>query len=215
MTWLISLPVALPLLVAAVLVGLAPVCRRWVADSLGILTAGVVAIICGLLLVHSWQGTLVYWFGGWVPRGAVAIGISFAIDPLGAGLAALCATLTTFALVFSWRYFDAVRTYFHVLMLIFLAGMTGFCLTGDLFNLFVFFELMSVTAYALTGYKVEEVSALEGGINFAVTNSIGGFLVLIGIALLYGRTGALNMAQVGEALAKGPVDGLLVVCFAL
>jgi multicomponent Na+:H+ antiporter subunit D len=215
MMWLVPLPVALPLLVAALLVGLAPVCRRWVADLIGILTAGVVTILCALLVVRSAQSTLVYWFGDWAPRGHAAIGISFVIDPLGAGMACLCAVLVTLALVFSWRYFEAVRTYFHVLMLIFLAAMTGFSLTGDLFNLFVFFELMSVTGYALTGYKVEEVSALEGSINFAVTNSVGAFLVLIGIGLLYGRTGALNMAQVGEALARQPADGLVLVALTL
>ena len=85
------------------------------------------------------------------------------------------------------------------LMLIFLGAMAGFCLTGDLFNLFVFFELMSVAAYALTGYKIEEEQALMGAFNFAITNSVGAFLVLTGIGLLYGRTGALNLAQIGQA----------------
>jgi multicomponent Na+:H+ antiporter subunit D len=48
----------------------------------------------------------------------------------------------TAAMTFSWRYFRRVATYYHALMLIFLAGMTGFCLTGDIFDLFVWFELM-------------------------------------------------------------------------
>jgi len=215
MTWLVPLPVALPLLVAAALVALAPICRRWVVDLIGILTAAVVAVLCGLLLAHSARGTLVYWFGDWAPRGHAAIGISFVIDPLGAGMAGLCALLVTLALIFSGRYFEAARTYFRALMLIFLAAMTGFSLIGDLFTLFVFFELMSVTAYALTGYKVEEVSALEGSLNFAVTNSVGAFAMLIGIGLLYGRTGALNMAQAGEALARQPADGLVLVALTL
>ncbi|HWI59180.1 MAG TPA: proton-conducting transporter membrane subunit [Bacillota bacterium] len=215
MTWLVPLPVALPLLVAAVLVALAPICRRWVADSVAILTAAAVAAIGVLLLVRSTEGTIVYWFGDWSPRGHAAIGISFVIDPIGAGMAVLCAVLMTLALIFSWHYFEAVRTYFHVLMLIFLAAMAGFSLTGDLFNLFVFFELMSVTAYALTGYKVEEVNALEGSLNFAVTNSVGAFLVLIGIGLLYGRTGALNLAQVGETLARHRPDALVLVALTL
>ncbi len=215
MNWLVPLPVALPLLVAAVLVGLAPVCRRAVADSIGIVTAAVVTLVTGLLLLRSAQGTIVYWFGDWAPRGQAAIGIGFVIDPIGAGLSALCGLLVTLALIFSWRYFEEVRTYYQVLMLIFLGAMAGFCLTGDLFNLFVFFELMSVTAYALTGYKVEEVSALEGSINFAVTNSVGAFMVLIGIALLYGRTGALNLAQVGETLARQTPDGLVLVSLTL
>jgi multicomponent Na+:H+ antiporter subunit D len=215
MNWLAPLPVALPLLVAAGLVAAAPICYRRIADFIGLLTALCVAVACCFLVKFSAHGTLVYWFGDWAPRGSAAIGIGFVIDPIGAGMAALCSVLVSAALIFAWRYFDAVRTYFHALMLIFLAAMTGFCLTGDLFNLFVFFELMSVSAYALTAYKVEEVSALEGGINFAVTNSVGAFLLLIGIALLYGRTGALNMAQVGEALAQKPGDGLTLVALTL
>lgn len=211
MKWLLPLPVVLPLLVAAGLVAAAPICRRRIADSTAILTA-VAVLATGCLLVHfSASGTIVYWFGDWGPRGTAAIGISFVIDPIGAGMAAFCSCLMTAALVYSWQYFDAVRTYFHALMLIFLSAMNGFCLTGDLFNMFVFFELMSVVAYALTAYKVEETQALAGAINFAVTNSIGAFLVLIGIGLLYGHTGALNLAQIGEALAQHPSGRLAIV----
>src|SRR5213078_4473925 len=100
-----------------------------------------------------------------------------------------------------WRYFDEVGTLFPVLMLVFVGAMCGFALAGDLFNLFVWFELMSVVAYALTGYGVEHAGPLEGAINFAVTNSVGSFCILFGIGFLYARTGALNLAQIGEALA--------------
>ena len=82
--------------------------------------------------------------------------------------------------------------------------MVGFCLTGDLFNLFVWFELMSVAAYALTAYRLEERGAVQGALNFAITNSVGAFMLLSGIGLLYGRTGALNLAQIGQALADAP-----------
>ena len=114
--------------------------------------------------------------------------MAFVVDPFGAGLACLAATLAT-RRSFFLAYFKAVGAIYHALMLVFLAGMTGFCLTGDLFNLFVFFELMSVAAYALTGYKIEEEKSLEA-LNFAVVNSVGAFLILLGIGLLYGRTGA-------------------------
>ena len=56
-------------------------------------------------------------------------------------------------MTFSWRYFERVATYYHALMLTFLAGMAGFCLTGDIFDMFVWFELMGVSAYALTAYR--------------------------------------------------------------
>jgi multicomponent Na+:H+ antiporter subunit D len=93
--------------------------------------------------------------------------------------------------------------------------MVGFCLTGDLFNLFVFFELMSVCAYVLVGYEIRQRAPLEGSLTFAITNTIGSILLLFGIALLYGRTGALNLAQMGRVLADGPADGLVVVSYAL
>jgi multicomponent Na+:H+ antiporter subunit D len=74
---------------------------------------------------------------------------------------------------------------------------------------------MSAAAYALTAYKVEESGPLQGAINFAITNSVGSFLMLTGIALLYGRTGALNMAQIGHVLAGHHADGLVLVALLL
>ncbi len=215
MSELTILPVAIPLLVAAVLMGAQPVLPRRVLDAVGILTAATVLVLCVVLGWGALENPIITWAGGWLPRSGVALGVAFAIDPLGAGLASLAAFLMTASLVFSWRYFKASGALYHSLMLVFLAGMVGFCLTGDLFNLFVFFELMSVAAYALTGFKIEEEKSLEGALNFAVVNSIGAFLILIGIALLYGRTGALNLAQIGRELAGGPTDGLVVVSFVL
>jgi multicomponent Na+:H+ antiporter subunit D len=215
MTYLVPLPVALSFTVAAFLATLHERLPRRVREALAIITSAAVAVVCGLLLAQALQGPIVYWFGGWLPRGDVALGICFAIDPLGAGLALLVAVLTTASLVFSWRYFDDSRALYEVLMLAFLGAMTGFCHTGDLFNLFVFFELMSVVAYALTGYKIEEKPALMGAFHFAITNSIGAFLVLTGIGLLYGRTGALNLAQVGATLAGVPADSLVLTAFTL
>ena len=145
----------------------------------------------------------------------VVIGIDFEAGPLSAGLACLGAVLMTASLVFSWRYFTQVGTYFHALMLTFLAGMTGFCLTGDVFDMFVWFELMGVAAYALTAYRPEERGPIQGALNFAITNSVGAYLSLTGIALIYGRTGALNMAQIARYMDRHPPDGLVVISFLL
>src|SRR5689334_7539916 len=96
------------------------------------------------------------------------------------------------------------------------AAMTGFVLSGDIFIMFVFFELMSVCAFALTAYQVEEAGPIQGAFNFAVSNTIGAFLVLLGIALLYGRTGSLNLAEIGRRLTEdGRHDGLVVAAFSL
>ncbi|MDX6487672.1 MAG: multicomponent Na+:H+ antiporter subunit [Gaiellaceae bacterium] len=186
-----------------------------VDDLVAIATAAAVTTVCAVVLGGSQHRLLVHWFGGWTPRNGVALGISFSVDPFGAGLALLAAVLVTASLVFSWRYFDEAGKLYPVLMLVFLAGMCGFAYTGDLFNLFVFFELMGVAAYALTAYDPEESGPIEGAFNFAVTNSVGAFLILFGIALLYGRFGALNLAQLGESVTHHGLDGLAVVALAL
>src|SRR6201999_3988472 len=118
--------------------------------------------------------------------------------------------LTLAALVYSWHYFaEPPRRHagsFPALMLVFQAGMCGFALAGDLFNAFVFFELMSVVAYALTGYRIDEAKAVQGALTFGVVNSLGAYAMLMGIALLYARTGELAMTQIGRGLdtAAGP-----------
>ena len=187
--------------------------KRRLADLLATVVSLAVTVLCLLLLADSLDGTIVYWFGNWPPRGEVVLGVGFVIDPFGAGMAAVSAALVTAAFVFTWRYFDAVGVLFHSLVLVFLAAMCGFCLSGDLFNMFVFFELMSVAAYGLTGYKAEEPGPLQGALNFAVTNSIGALMILSGIALLYARTGALNLAAIGRSIATDSPDGLVVVAF--
>ena len=206
---------ALPLVVAAVLIGGA---RMWPSqwpDAIARLTAAAVAIMAVFLAgarrkrARSSIGTA----GGrraraWQSASTLS-SIRPAPDASPVAAAVFCASF-----VFSWGYFDEVHARYHALMLIFLAAMAGFALTGDLFNLFVFFELMSTVAFALTGYRLES-SALEGALNFTVTNGIGSFLMLAGIGLLYGRTGALNFAQLSRALSGHPADGLVILAFVL
>ncbi len=211
---LVPLAVAVPLIVAALLVGTGRLLPRAANDAAAIATSLATTVLSLLLTRDASGGTIVYWFGGWVPRHDIAIGIAFAIDPLAAGFAALIACLFTASLVYAWHYFDSVGTLFHTLMLVFLAAMVGFCFSGDLFTLFVFFELMSVVAFALTGYKIE-ASSIEGALNFAITNTIGAFITLWGIALLYGRIGALNFAQLSRALAAMPPSPLIMGAFLL
>jgi multicomponent Na+:H+ antiporter subunit D len=216
MNQLPALSVAVPLLTAAALVAFREPLkeRRNVRGLLAVAASASVAVMLLVLTLQANAG-LVYWFAGFRPSRGVAVGIDFAADPLSAGLACLGAVLMTAAIVFAWRYFTQVGTYFHVLMLTFLAGMTGFCLAGDVFDLFVWFELMGVSAYALTAYRPEERGPIQGALNFAITNSVGAYLSLTGIALIYGRTGALNMAQISRYVSSHPPDGLVVIAFLL
>ncbi|HEX7298573.1 MAG TPA: proton-conducting transporter membrane subunit [Solirubrobacteraceae bacterium] len=209
--------VAGPFLVAAILVTALPFTRRHVELIAALATSLVVALCVALLLkaLHE-TGPVVSRLGGWQPRpGGVVVGINFTFDSLGAALALLAAVLVAAAQAFTLRFAAAVGATFHALLLVFLGGLVGFALTGDLFNMFVFFELMSVSAYALTAYRIERADSLQGALTFAFTNSVGAIMILFGIALLYGRTGALNLAAVGQALAGRESDGLVVVAFAM
>ncbi|MDQ6835352.1 MAG: NADH-quinone oxidoreductase subunit D [Actinomycetota bacterium] len=215
MSSLATLPVVIPFLAGPLLVATGSFAPRWLEDQTAVLSAIAVCALCALLAVHTGSQPLAYWVGGFRPHHGIAIGISLSIDPLGAGMAAFAALLVSAALFYAVHYFDAVKGLFHGLMLLFMAGMVGFCLTGDLFNLVVFFELMSAAAFALTAYRIEERAPIQGAINFAITNSIGGYAMFIGVALLYARTGALNMAQIGTALDGHQADALVTVAMVL
>ena len=152
MDQLYPLVIAVPLLTAAAMLAARPLLekQRLVRDLVAVAASLSVVVMLAFLAYRTVGGDTVYWFGGFRPVGNVVIGIDFEAGPLSAGLACLGAVLMTASMIFAWKYFTQIGTYFHVLMLTFLAGLTGFCLTGDIFDLFVWFELMGVSAYALT-----------------------------------------------------------------
>lgn len=220
---LLPVAVLLPLGLAALLLAIAHWLPPRVADSASVIASLVLVALCGWLAVHALHGPIEHWFGGWTPavsgRPDVVLGIGFSADPMSAVVAAFCALLFALSFIFAWGYFDHIHAHFHVLMLLFMAAMIGFCLTRDLFNLFVWFELMSITAFALTAYPLGR-SALEGGLNFTVTNALASFLMLAGVGLLYARTGTLDfltMAKVIARIAPDPViaGGFVLVATAL
>ncbi|MEU2391718.1 complex I subunit 5 family protein [Streptomyces sp. NPDC007369] len=211
---LLPLAVAIPLIGAAVLA----VAGRWLprtgCDVLAIAAAAADVACLALLWPHT-QDRATALLGGHPPQ----VGIVLLADPLGAGLALLAAVLVLAVTVYAWRCLDepsGERTgVFPALILLFEAGMTGFALTADLFNAFVFFELMSVAAYALTGYRIEDPRPLQGALAFGIVTSFAAYCTLLGIALLYARTGELNLARIGGALAGRPADALTVTAFVL
>ena len=86
---------------------------------------------------------------------------------------------------------------YHTLYLLLLTGATGIVLTGDIFNLFVFFEILCISSYALVAYNGDK-TGIESGIKYLVQGTVGSSLILIGIALLYGNFGTLNMAHIAQ-----------------
>ncbi|ANH94763.1 complex I subunit 5 family protein [Streptomyces sp. NPDC058319] len=219
---LLPLLPAVPLLGAALLVAGGRRLPRFAAEAFGSLVAAATAVLAVVLLLRS-SPPLTEWVGGWFPVGGESVGIVLTGDGAGLGMAALVSLLTLAALAYSWRYFDEPPRghagSFPALILLFQGGMCGFAIAGDLFDAFVFFELMSVVAYALTGYRIDEAKAVQGALGFALVNSLGAYFMLMGIALLYARTGQLAMAKIGQGLdtaaaGHGP-DALVLAGFVL
>jgi multicomponent Na+:H+ antiporter subunit D len=219
---LLPLLPAVPLLAAALLVAGGRHVPRPVAETFGSLASATTAALAIVLLLNS-SPPLVEWVGDWFPRNGESVGIVVIGDGASLGMAALVSLLTLAALAYSWYYFDEPPRghagSYPALMLLFQGGMCGFAIAGDLFNAFVFFEVMSVVAYALTGYRIDEARAVQGGLSFALVNSLGAYFMLMGIALLYARTGELAMARIGHGLDQaaghhGP-DALTLAGFVL
>jgi len=216
---LLPVLVTVPLLGATLLVAAGRHLSRTAAETVAcVFAAGTAGLAITLLLTSS--PPLTDWVGGWTPQGGESVGIVLVGDGPGLGVAALASLLTVAALAYSWHYFDEQPRghagSFPALMLLFQGGMCGFAIAGDLFDAFVFFELMSVVAYALTGHRVEEPKAVQGALSFGVLNSLGAYAMLMGIALLYARTGELTMTKIGQGLDRhGGPDALTLAAFAL
>ena len=219
---LLPLLVAVPLLGAALLVATGRRLPRFAAEATGCAVSAGTAALALVLLLNS-SPPLVEWVGGWRPVDGESVGIVLVGDGPALGMAVVVSLLTLSALAYSWRYFDEPphghAGSFPALMLVFQGAMCGFAIAGDLFNAFVFFELMSVVAYALTGYRIDEAKAVQGALTFGVVNSLGAYALLMGIGLLYARTGELAMTKIGRgidtAAAHGGPDALVLAAFVL
>ncbi|MCW2726541.1 MAG: NADH/Ubiquinone/plastoquinone [Frankiales bacterium] len=205
--------IAVPILAAAVLVAAGRHLPRRLVDTFALASAGCVVVLVGTVLIRSADGRVITWAARWEPRHGSSVGIVLVADPLNAAIALLAACLVCLSLLYSWHYFDSVQAHYHCLVLLFLAGMVGFALTGDLFDMFVFFELMGAAAYALTAFKVEDPTSVQGGLNFGILNSLGAYAALMGVGLLYGRVGNLTLPQLSTGLAQRRPDALVVAAF--
>lgn len=205
---LIVLPILVPLVAAAAMLFLAEAHRR--ARVLLALLSVVIqlAIGMGLLYLTSdaapfiWQeGVGVYSIGNW----PAPFGIVLVVDRLSAVVVTLGAVVSLATLVYSIARWDRPGQPFHSLFQLLTMGLNGAFLTGDLFNLFVFFEVSLAASYGLVlrGAGAQRVRA---GLHYIAVNLAASFLFLIGVALIYGVAGTLNMADLAgraAALAGG------------
>ncbi|MEO0101608.1 MAG: proton-conducting transporter membrane subunit [candidate division WOR-3 bacterium] len=202
---LLPLFVALPL-AGAFLIPLLTKIKNW----LGVLVSNIITTaLFGLALLTIsetfWGKILVYRVGGHQPP----FGIILAVDALSALLVFLVATIGLTATIFSIRYLESFTGWgkFYSLLMLLLAGMNGISLTGDLFNLFVFLEISAITSYALVSFGLK-AEGLEASFKYMVLGEIAGLSILLGIALLYAKTGTLNMADLAQTIALLPQSGI-------
>ncbi|MBB2206115.1 complex I subunit 5 family protein [Gluconacetobacter takamatsuzukensis] len=211
--WPICIVAGLLMLAGLLLAG-AKIVPPVLSDILALAATAAAGVLAAVLAIRIGDHPALYWMGGWTPRQGQAIGIAFLADRAGAGAAAFAGLMFTGAIWFARGYFAGARNHFHVLMLLFLASQCGFFFAHDLFDMFVWFEMMSVAGFALTGYALRS-SSLDGALNFTIINTIGAYLILMGIALAYAHANALDFSAV-RAVAQGrPDDPVLIAAFVL
>lgn len=200
---LILLPILLPLLCGA---ALAPLTQGWhrLKFGLGILSVlGQLAVALALVRMTDggyWQdGIGVYLAANW----AAPFGIALVADRLAALMLLLTALLGLAALHFAMRRWGRIGVHFHTLFQFLLMGINGAFLTHDLFNLFVFFEVMLAASYGLVlhGYNAER---LRASLQYIAVNLAASLLFLLGAAVIYAAAGTLNMADLAARIQAMP-----------
>ncbi|MGH8192956.1 MAG: monovalent cation/H+ antiporter subunit D [Woeseiaceae bacterium] len=209
---LLALPIVVPLLAGAVMLLLPELSRSArVTIALSSMLAQLATAIALLYFTtdaapNVWQeGVGVYSIGAW----HAPFGIVLVVDRLSALMLALGATVALAALTYSVARWDRPGQPFHSLFQLLMMGVNGAFLTGDLFNLFVFFEILLAASYGLMlrGLGARRV---RRGLNYIAVNLASSFLFLLGVALIYGVAGTLNMADLtGKVAALNAGDRAL------
>ncbi len=173
----------------------------------------IAAVLAELVVLVSmapevWGGQMfVYQLGGWQPPW----GINLAIDGLNLLVALIVASISVLVAIYSFVCMerDTGLDQYYTLFLLILAGMMGVALTGDIFNLYVFFEIMCISSYALVAFR-RNWQSIEASIKYMIVSSLGTSFILLGVALLYGQMGSLNIADLMQKFG-GVVPSALIV----
>ncbi|MEM1428584.1 MAG: Na+/H+ antiporter subunit D [Pseudomonadota bacterium] len=206
MSWLLTIPIALPFLtaVAAYLTRERPA-AGWISV---IGSAALLAASAALMAAVLRDGVVAGQMGAW----PAPFGITLVADLLSAVMVVITAITALAVAIYALgdRSIAQERLGYHALFQVLIAGVTGAFLTGDLFNLYVWFEVMLISSFGLLvlgGSKAQ----LDGGIKYVALNLVSTILFLTGIGLLYGMTGTLNMADLAITLPQVENQGLVTI----
>ncbi len=207
---LVILPILLPLITAAAIIPIDER-KRTLKGIVNFVSTLFLFLIAVALLVRSDSGNngsaiSVYMLGNW----SSPFGIVLVLDRLSALMLLLTSLLALATLVFSLARWHASGHHFHTLFQLLLMGVNGAFLTGDLFNLFVFFEVMLAASYGLLLHGSGPVR-VKAGLHYIAINLAASSLFLIGVSLIYGVTGTLNMADLAQRISQiDPENRLLM-----
>ncbi|WP_278393016.1 monovalent cation/H+ antiporter subunit D [Sphingobium yanoikuyae] len=201
---LIIAPIILPILVSALLLAFDER-RRSLKRAMSFATTAALVVIAILLLWRVDGGPGIdgapqaYLLGNW----PAPFGIVLVADRLSALMLLLTSVLGSTALFYALARWDRSGPRFHVLFLLLLAGVNGAFLTGDIFNLFVFFEVLLAASYGLILHGAGE-ERTKASLHYITINIATSLLFLIGVAMIYGVTGTLNMADLATRIPHVP-----------
>lgn len=153
-------------------------------------------VVSALLLPQACRDPIVVSIGGFSPPFA----INLVAGPLGVILAAFIGFVGFLVAVYSLGYIrEGSKEKYYTLYLLFLTGATGVVLTGDIFNLFVFFEILCISSYSLVAYLGDK-SGVEASVKYLIQGTVGSSFLLLGVGLIYGQFGTLNMAEIASQI---------------
>ena len=201
MPHLMLAPIALPLLTAALMLLLREEQQR-LKVSLNLLSTFLGLAIAMLLLAWTDQGVTPATMGVYLPGNWPApFGIVLALDRLSAMMLVLTSGVALASIVFAAARWHRAGVHFHPLFQFQLMGLAGAFLTADLFNLFVFFEIMLAASYGLLLHGSGR-QRVQTGLHYIAINLAASSLFLVGVSMLYGITGTLNMADLAQSIPE-------------
>ena len=194
-----TLLVVIPL-ISAFCAPIAGLVKRKFSGYIAIGASALILMISLMIAPTALEGPLHYWVGGWEPP----YGIELIVDSLSAFMAILASALAFCIALYSQRSVEwelsGMEPRYYSLFLILISGAMGVILTADLFNLYVFFEVMSISAYGMIAMGRGK-KALTASFNYFMMGSIAVCFMLMGIGYLYAVTGSVNMADVSARIS--------------
>ena len=207
MSWLLALPIILPFATAVVVFLLRD--RPALARQCSVAGCATLLAASVALLVQVWEhGVLAAQMGDW----PAPFGITLVADLLSVAMVVITAIIGLAVAVYALGDIGEKREAlgYHPLYQVLLAGVCGAFITGDLFNLYVWFEVMLIASFGLLVLGGDK-EQLDGGIKYVAINLVSTVLFLSGIGLLYGMTGTLNLADLHRAAAENTNGDLMIV----